>query len=323
LSLVAEFARQLHEVSPKARPRSLTPRHYPASHDKLYDVKAVVFDVYGTLVDYWKTGFDDSGSKMAELLSAFEHTVQRFRMGEALERIDGNKPPHQTLRDFYHGLIGLSHEKSLKKGLAFPEVRIEQVWEIIILMLKRHGYGPSSLQLGSIKEVAQCAAFYYNFHALGRGLYPGVVEALKALRKSNLKLGIVSNAQFYTPIDLTLFVREQSRDTLDDYLELFDPDLTFFSYEYGVAKPNGLLFRKLYDALYELHILPAQTVYVGNDLSTDIGPAAEAGMLTAFFVGDDKTAFVRDLDGTATPDISFSYWDDLPAKLSFYEKKES
>jgi hypothetical protein len=46
-------------------------------------------------------------------------------------------------------------------------------------------------------------------------------------------------------------------------------------------------------------------------------------MLTAFFVGDDKTAFVRDLDGTATPDISFSYWDDLPAKLSFYEKKES
>ena len=125
------------------------------------------------------------------------------------------------------------------------------------------------------------------------------------------------------PIDLTLFCRDQSSNRIDDYLELFHTDLTFYSYEYGFAKPNPLLFRKLYDALYEFQILPSQTVFVGNDLVNDIKPAADAGMLTAFFTGDDQTAFVHDQDGMIVPDISFSSWEELPEKLSFYEKKDA
>jgi FMN phosphatase YigB (HAD superfamily) len=73
--------------------------------------------------------------------------------------------------------------------------------------------------------------------------------------------------------------------------------------------------------LYELHILPRQTVFVGNDLSLDIKPAQEAGMKTAFFTGDDTSAYMHDLGGTIVPDLVFETWEELPGKLSFFEKK--
>ncbi len=322
MSIVAEFARIIHEKDSRPQDRTLASLPYPCRAEKLYDVKAVIFDIYGTLVNYWHTVFSDAEQKELYLLDAFGKTADFFKFTAYLEEINPEMEPARTLHDFYHGLIALNHEKSLKKGLTFPEVRIEEVWQVIIMMLIRHGYDPSQIDLGGKNDLAKCAAYYYNFNALGRHFYEGVVPALNLLRENNIRCGIVSNAQFYTPIDLSLFVRDQSNNALDDYRELFDSDLTFLSFEYGVAKPNQMLLRKLYDALYELQILPQQTVFVGNDLSLDIQPAADAGMLTAFFTGDDMSAFVHDLSGMVIPDIVFNSWDELPDKVSFFEEKK-
>jgi putative hydrolase of the HAD superfamily len=258
---------------------------------------------------------------MATLEEAFDKTARRFGMSEYLSAINPADPPRKTLRDFYHGLIALDHEKSRKRGIQYPEVKIERIWELIVLMLKRHGYGIDAPGLGETGEVARCMAYYYNFHALGRGFFPGVVDTLKALREKNIRLGIVSNAQFYTPIDLTLFVRDQSNQTLDDYLELFDVDLMIMSYELGRAKPDAMLFERLYDALYQQHVLPEQTVFVGNDLTSDIAPARKVGMKTAFFSGDRGSSFTHDMEGTIVPDIAFDGWEELPQMLSFFEEK--
>jgi len=322
LSIVAEFARLIHGKDERKFDRVLTPLSYPSRTDRLYDIKAVIFDIYGTLVNYWRSDFVSEEQKERALLAAFRKTSDFFNFTDIIRKINPNDIPERTLRDFYHGLIALNHEKSLKKGIAFPEVRIEEVWEVILMMLTRHGYDPAKLDFGERNELARCIAFYYNMQSLGRGFYDGVVDALSRLKKNNMKLGIVSNAQFYTLIDVTLFIRDQSNDTVDDYKDLFESDLIFLSYEYGVAKPNQELVRKLYDALYEYQILPQQTVFVGNDLSLDIQPAAEAGMHTAFFTGDDKSAFVHELGGEVIPDVVFDYWDELPEKISFYGKKE-
>ncbi len=322
MSIVAEFARLIHEKDKRDFDRVLTPLSYPSRTEKLYDIKAVIFDIYGTLVNYWRSDFINDEQKESALLAAFRKTSDFFKFTDFLRKMNPSDSPERTLRDFYHGLIALSHEKSLKKGITFPEVRIEEVWEVILMMLARHGYDPSKLDLGEENELPRCIAFYYNMHSLGRGFYDGVVDALSGLKKNNIKLGIISNAQFYTPIDLTLFIRDQSNDIYDDYKDLFENDLVFLSYEYGMAKPNQILLRKLFDALYEYQILPQQTVFVGNDLSLDIKPAIEAGMRAAFFTGDDKSAFVHDLSGKVIPDIVFDYWDDLPDKISFYRKKQ-
>ncbi len=187
------------------------------------------------------------------------------------------------------------------------------------MILKRHGYNFSKY---NNDELSRIMAFSYNFYSLGRTLFPGVVEALDALKSKNIVIGILSNAQFYTPIDLTLLIRETCNEKYDDFNELFDSDLTFFSYEYGVAKPNQLLFRRLYDALYEYQILPSQTVFVGNDLLLDIKPAMEVGMKTALFSGDRESTFLHDLAGSVIPDITFQSWNELPDMISFHSEEK-
>lgn len=323
MSDIAEFARNLHEKEAKKYKRELVPISYPSKSEKISDIRAIVCDVYGTLVNYWKPGFQNASTRSQSLLNAFKAVAERFGMTETLVSINEAELPEKTLSDFYHGLLALQHEKMAQKGVLYPEVKIEEIWGIIIMLLKRRGYNPKEFIEASEKDISRYMAFCYNFYSLGRDLYDGVADALSGLKENNIILGILSNAQFYTPIDLTLLIREQSNGKYDDFNELFDPDLTFFSYEYGVAKPNPILFRRLFDALYEFQILPSQTVLVGNDLLLDIKPAIEAGMKTAFFTGDSAGAFVHDLSGLVIPDISFQDWNQFPSMISFYAQEKS
>ncbi|NLL14147.1 MAG: HAD family hydrolase [Fibrobacter sp.] len=323
MSDIAEFARNLHEKEAQKYKRELVPISYPSKSEKIGDIRAVICDVYGTLVNYWKPGFQNASSRSQSLLNAFKTVAERFGMTETLVSINEAELPEKTLSDFYHGLLALQHEKMAQKGVLYPEVKIEEIWSIILMLLKRRGYKPEEFIEASEQDIPRYLAFCYNFYSLGRDLYDGVVDALSRLKENNITLGLLSNAQFYTPIDLTLLIREQSNGKYDDFNELFDPDLTFFSYEYGVAKPNQILFRRLFDALYEFQILPSQTILVGNDLLLDIEPAIEAGMKTAFFTGDSAGAFVHDLSGKVIPDISFQDWNQFPSMISFYAQEKS
>jgi len=322
LSHLAEYARQLHETSARIYKRPLEPVVIASHTEKLSDVRAVIFDVYGTLINYWRPGFDDKEQRGHLLMDAFREVSDRFGFTRLLVEMNPEEEPEKTLSDLYHGCIALSHETESKKGVDFPEAKVENVWALILLMLKRRGYDPELALPGQGDDLARYIAYTYNFYSLGRELYPGVVDALVALTRNNIALGIVSKAQFYTPIDLTLLIRGQSRGAYDDFNELFDPDLTFFSFEYNAAKPGVVLFEQLYNALYERQILPRQTVFAGNDLVLDIGPAGQAGMRTALFAGDKKSVFFHGREGTIVPDIHFAAWDELPGKISFFSGED-
>jgi len=319
LSDLAEYARRLHESERRAYPRRFTPLRYDSARDKLKGVRAVVADVYGTMVNYWRPGFEARDTREALLVEAFSGVVDRFGMGETLAAINPADPPAKTLCDFYNGLLAINRQKSAGDGAALPEVRVEEVWSVIAMMLKRNGYDADARApwRGGPADFARCLAYTYNFLSMGRELYPGVSNALKKLKDGNIALGILSDAQFYTPIDLTLMLRDQSGGKVIDYCELFDTDLTFLSCEYGFVKPSETLYRRLFDALYEYQITPEQTVIVGNDLTTDIAPAAALGMRTALFCGDDLMVFGRGADG-AVPDIVFYEWEELPEMLLFH-----
>ncbi len=324
MSDLAEYARRLHESERRVYPRRLKPLRHESARDALKGVRAVIVDVYGTMVNYWRPGFEERGSREALLVEAFAGVVDRFGMGETLAAMNPADLPAKTLCDFYNGLLALNRQKSTGGGTAPPEVRVEEVWSVIALMLKRNGYGADARapRHGDPAEFARRLAYTYNFLSMGRELYPGVSNALKRLKDSNIVLGMLSDAQFYTPIDLTLMLRDQSGGKIVDCGELFDTDLTFLSCEYGFVKPSETLYRRLFDALYEYHITPDQTVVVGNDLATDIAPAAALGMRTALFCGDDLMVFGRDGGGDGedgvVPDIVFYEWDELPEKIRFH-----
>ncbi|MDR2592449.1 MAG: HAD family hydrolase [Chitinispirillales bacterium] len=325
MSDLAEYACRLHESERRVYPRRLTPLRRGSAVDTLKGVRAVIVDVYGTMVNYWRPGFEERDTREALLVEAFSGIVDRFGMGGTLAAMNPADPPAKTLCDFYNGLLALNRQKSAGEGAALPEIRVEEVWSVIALMLKRNGYDADARApwRGDPAGFARCLAYTYNFLSMGRELYPGVAVALKRLKDSNMAIGILSDAQFYTPIDLTLMLRDQSGGKIVDCGELFDTDLTFLSYEYGFVKPSEALYRRLFDALYEYQITPDQTVVVGNDLTTDIAPAAALGMRTALFCGDDLMVFGKDRDaGGAVPDIIFYEWEELPERLLFHGGKE-
>jgi putative hydrolase of the HAD superfamily len=317
VSELAEFAREMHEKSADAVERLLEPVKYPAIGENLSDVRAVIFDVYGTLINYWREEMGHEPERRNLFIDACEKVSGMFGFTDYLREMNPEAPPQNTLYDLYCGLIALRRERAPQAGITNPEIKIEEVWSIILKMLERHGYRPEGIP-GAKDDLSRYVAYAYNFYSLGRRLYPGVTAALTGLRDASIVLGIVSNAQFYTPIDLTLLIRDQSAGIHEDLNELFDPDFTIFSYEWGAAKPDMLLFGKLYDALYERHILPQQTVFVGNDLVLDVEPAAAAGMKTALFTGDRWSAYFHEQEGKILPDIVFSSFDELSRKISFH-----
>jgi putative hydrolase of the HAD superfamily len=119
---------------------------------------------------------------------------------------------------------------------------------------------------------------------------PGMLECLHRLRDAGLRLGIVSNAQFYTPLLFPALV-ERSIEQCG-----FEPDLCVFSFEHGVAKPGTAIYDRAIERLAGEGIAPAETLYVGNDMLNDIAPAAALGMRTALFAGDGRSLRWREND---------------------------
>ena len=103
-------------------------------------------------------------------------------------------------------------------------------------------------------------------------------------------MGIISNAQFYTPLLFEWFLNA-------NLTELgFTPELVLLSYCYGQAKPSGLLFQRAVEQLKEMGIHKRSVLYLGNDMLNDIYPAHTVGFQTALFAGDARSLRWRKKD---------------------------
>ncbi len=100
-------------------------------------------------------------------------------------------------------------------------------------------------------------------------LAPGAVEFLTTCA---LPIGLCSNAQAYTLMELRLALREAQLS-----LARFDFSRSFFSYQEGIGKPHPEIFPRLRDR-WEL---PSESLLmVGDRFDNDIQPAMQAGWNT-------------------------------------------
>ncbi len=305
--------------NPEWTPRSYEGVEVKARSEELEGVKAVLFDVYGTLIDYYEPTYSSPQGKQAHLLECFQNVVDEFSLGDALFSVQPGTAQAQTLRDFYHGLIMLDHERKAAQGVCYPEIRIEQIWKTIFQIVQRHGYEIPQPGWQDAEEMALAAAYLYHFHALGRRLYPGVYDLLECLRKKRILMGIISNAQFYSLFDLSWLLIRQSQHRIKDISAYFPEDRCILSYQYGVAKPNPELFLTAATALKREGVEPAEILYVGNDLLNDIYGASQAGFRTCLFCGDKDTlnlAADREEVKSMAPDLSIESLPELFMKLS-------
>jgi putative hydrolase of the HAD superfamily len=118
---------------------------------------------------------------------------------------------------------------------------------------------------------------------------PGLLNLVQQAREKCC-LGIISNAQFFTPMLLEKFLTASLEKSG------FDPDLLIFSYQTNYAKPSEHLFRLAADRLEKRGISPSETLYLGNDMLNDILPAQKSGFKTALFAGDKRSLRLRQDD---------------------------
>ena len=159
------------------------------------------------------------------------------------------------------------------RGIQFPEVEIDRVWMDVL------GFGSR----------AQARAFALKFELMTNPVYPmpHAREVIDRCRQQGIRLGIISNAQFYTAYLFDWFFHAGPAALG------FDPDLLFFSYRLGCAKPSETLFRLAVRALHARGIPAASALYVGNDMLNDIYPAQKSGFRTALFAGDARSLRLR------------------------------
>ena len=119
---------------------------------------------------------------------------------------------------------------------------------------------------------------------------PGAEETLGILRDRGIRLGLISNAQFFTPLLFEAFFGG-TPEALG-----FDPELLIYSFELGEGKPSPALFAPAVRRLLALGIKPENALYVGNDMLNDIFAAARAGFKTALFAGDRRSLRLREGD---------------------------
>jgi len=97
---------------------------------------------------------------------------------------------------------------------------------------------------------------------------PSAVSVLKQLRESGLKVGVCSNAPYYSPA-----MHEQFQHL--GLVELVDE--VVLSADVGFRKPSPVIFARI---LEQLETPAKNTIFVGDRQREDIAGAAKAGMRT-------------------------------------------
>ena len=226
-------------------------------------IQCLLFDIYGTLF------ISGSGD-----ISIARQSTQHLKKTSQLLRRFGIDTPAATVIKTFFDTIEAQHRVLKKKGTVYPEVKIDEIWMAV-------------LNLDTL-DVARKFALEYELIVNPVYPMPNLREMLDACKAAKTVMGIISNAQFYTPYLFQWFLGAEPQELG------FDSDLTLFSHQYGCAKPSAYLFETARKRLQKKGIAPDRVLYLGNDMLNDIWPAALAGFKTALFAGDARSLRLRE-----------------------------
>jgi len=241
-----EYDRLLHHINPLSPlPTSLNPM------GKLEErIQCILFDVYGTLFI--------SGS--GDISIARQETRYIQKLKNLLNRYQIKKKPRTVIDDFFTA-IDIEHQRLIKTGVDFPEVEIDRIWTRVL----------------DIEALDAVRAFAVEFELIVNPVYPmpNLERMLSSIKKLKVLMGIISNAQFFTPYLFNWFLDSSPEDLG------FKSDLIFYSYKWGHAKPSPFMFDAAAENLMSMDISVHSVLYIGNDMLNDIYPAKMVGFKTA------------------------------------------
>lgn len=212
-------------------------------------IRAVIFDVYNTLLEVGPPGIDaDDRWKRA--------FVERKLPVSPLDRDAFFRECGRAIEDH--------HARSKERGISNPEVN----WPVIVRKVL-----PETRRLSP----AECDRFIFDtiqtIHQTR--LIDHVAVALRILKACKIYLGIASNAQSYTLLELDRALAENGISE-----NPFDPFLCYWSFEHGFSKPSPYVFQILTARLEALGVSPSEILMIGDRMDNDIIPARAFGWQT-------------------------------------------
>lgn len=271
MSIYQDILDRLQPLQPL--PTSLSPRTraFP-------DCKAILFDIYGTLLISASGDIGHQEMRVEAMDQALRH------MTSIASPID---PQHALTRYKHH--IEQTHASLKQRGIAHPEIDILEIWRRLLAELKME----TGCRAFSDQELRRTAfAFECNINPVWP--MPHFTTTLQRLFESDVYLGIISNAQFYTPILVNFFLGQPQDDS--GSIKGFESNLVYFSWKLSRAKPDPWAFSQALRNLAKLDIKPHEVLFIGNDHLKDIYPAHHQGMKTCLFAGDQRSLRLRQND---------------------------
>lgn len=250
--------------------------------DSKEKIKAVIFDIYGTLLISSSGDIDQASLNKDNMRAAME--------AGGFDLSDCKEETCSFLLDQFQVQVKKQHEELKTKGYPYPDVDIFEVWKDMFEAAENKGL----LKLSGNESWADTIMV---FELLSNRVYPmpGMKEVLLEIKEMGIPIGIVSNAQFYTPIIMNYFLTGEF--STDQHIDLFEEDLSVYSFKELRAKPDTALFDKFIPVLNnKYNIEPSETIFVGNDMLKDVYTATKAGLRTVLFAGDERSLRLREDD---------------------------
>lgn len=239
--------------------------------ERLEGIRAVLFDVYGTL--FISASGDIGANSGDHRQGALTATCELFGLGL--------KCPAQDAVSCFVDEIARVHTFMRGQGVEYPEVDIVEIWRNALPQIAE----------GNLSEVNhERFSLEYEVRVNPVWPMPQAAETLTNLADRGFELGIVSNAQFFTPLLFPTLLGK----SLEDFG--FVPQLLYFSYEHRQAKPGNYLYRLATEQLESRGVGADDVLYVGNDMLNDVAAAASVGFRTALFAGDQRSLRMRSED---------------------------
>ena len=242
------------------------------------NIKAILFDIYGTLLI--------SGTGDISLASLQGDTLDMDKILKGSGFSTFFTSCSMKIPSLMNKFITARHDELRLQGIDYPEVDIRTIWEKVLGELWLEGL----LNENPENKSVDLLALRHELSVNPVWPMPGFPEIVLQLKNAGYHVGIVSNAQFYTP----LIMEALTGQTLEEIG--FDLSLCAWSYENQLAKPSSEIFDKPLKKLADIGIKPSEVLYIGNDMLNDVTAASTAGCRTALFAGDRRSLRLRDGD---------------------------
>jgi FMN phosphatase YigB (HAD superfamily) len=265
--------------------------------EPLLGIRGVTFNIYGTLLRISEGALFLRHPQEVRMEIALEKTIKEFGMWNSMTRQPG--APWKTMIVRYDRAIDEQRMATTGAPGEIPEVDAVALWMKMIRLLEQKEYTYDVAEYGPLEQFGEKVAFFFHSSLQGLEAEEGALQSLRGLFQTGVRVGLVSDAQRFTTVQMLRAFRQQG--TLPSLDELFNPALVTVSYREGIRKPSRSLYQHALERFRKVGIAASQILMVGTRIADDLAIAKELGMRTALLAAD-RTSLAATKEELADPE---------------------